>query len=175
MGNGSSFSSLSVPYICGDDTGEFTQALIQAVSSSNKFIYKNSYANAILEVKIADLSDEHIGFQRDRLKDDGSFKKNLRPIEGRRFLKAEVSLISSKTSKALWGPHIIEMDTDYDYVDGDSLQDLSFIDTAGTRITVLSFSLGQLEEQQNAKSAALVPLFQILSQKIVDMLSIDCE
>jgi len=53
-------------------------------------------------------------------------------------------------------------------VDQDSLNDLSFIDPANQRTTVLSFSLGQLESIESAKDASLKPLYEKLSKKIVD-------
>lgn len=69
------------------------------------------------------------------------------------------------------GPLRFMADVDYDYVDGDSLQDLQFQNAEGQHLIVLPFSLGQLEPQEAAHEAAQKPIYQKLSQKIVDAIS----
>ncbi len=62
---------------------------------------------------------------------------------------------------------------DYDYVTQDSLQDLSFVTSSG-RQTVLSFSLGQLESIESAKTAAKEALYKKLAKRIAEALLLEC-
>lgn len=71
--------------------------------------------------------------------------------------------------KPVIGPQTIKAFADYDYVDSNSLQDLSFIDpSTGTRVTSIAFSLGQLDSVGSAGEDALHPIYRQLAQKIVE-------
>jgi hypothetical protein len=48
---------------------------------------------------------------------------------------------------------------------------LTFINPAGTLVTVLPFSLGQLESVESAQEAAARPLYSRIAQKVVDAIS----
>ena len=74
-------------------------------------------------------------------------------------------------TEVVYGPYRVAADADYDYVDGDSIRDLTFIDSSGSTITVLPFSLGQLEPKESAALAATKPLYRRLAQKVVDAIS----
>lgn len=161
--------SLNVHYIYGDTDGLLTKELIYQISSSGAFDYKTTNSDYTLKVSIDNLSNDQIGFRYDR-HNDGSLKKFLMPTESRQKITASVSIISEKNDKVVFGPKIITADVDYDYVEQDSLKDLSFINAKNIRVPVLPFSVGQMESINAATEAALIPLYRILSQKIVDLL-----
>ena len=114
-----------------------------------------------------EINNEQIGYRRNR-GSDGTIKKSIMPTEGRETAVAEVTLIDNNTQKIVWGPQQIRAEVDNDYVDQDSLNDLSFVNPQGNRVTVLTFSLGQLESIASAQEAALTPLYRTLAQKIID-------
>jgi hypothetical protein len=103
----------------------------------------------------------------------GEIKKNLVGSEGRRFIAVEATLLEGKSDTVACGPFHIEADCDFDYVDGDSIQDLTFVNPEGIVQTVLPFSLGQLESIEAAQEASARPLNVQIAEKIVD--AIFCE
>ena len=162
--------TISVPYIVGDSDGAFTAELIhQCCRSANLSV--DSDGRYRLEVKIVQDSAESLGFRRDPQKINGKIRKHLTQNEERRTILVDVSLIDRHDQQSVFGPLRLSADVDYDYVDGDSLEDLQFQNAAGERMIVLPFSLGQLESQEAAHEAAQRPLYQKLSQKIVDVIS----
>jgi len=168
---GSGAHTLSIPFAGNDENGEFTRTLILAASSNPSFQYQNVEGEYELKVQLSNGIDETIGYRRVRLKSDGSVSKNIRSTEGRRKISAVVTLKSNLSGKKIFGPKVVQAFVDYDYVDGDSVQDLAFTLPDGTRDTTLRFSLGQLEERFSAKSAAVKPLYIALSRKIVEEIS----
>ncbi len=83
-------------------------------------------------------------------------------------MRIEVVFYEGDSDQIAYGPYAITASSDYDYIDGDSIQDLTFVDTQGVFTTVLPFSLGQLEPVESAQEAATQPLYRRLAQKIVD-------
>lgn len=167
--------TVSIPFISGDEYGSLTTELIRQLSSSGGLLYRNDGGHYLLKVKILSVNNNVIGFRRDRERTDESLKENLRPAEGRQTIVVEASLLESSTDNVLWGPKTVTTDVDYDYVDPDSLQDLSFIDSTGARRTVLNFSLGQLEPIDSAQEAALKPLYRKIARKVVDLVIFEWE
>lgn len=162
--------TVSVPFVTGDEDGSFTAALVHALSRSGISVV-SSGANRRLEVKVATTSTEVVGYRIDPQKIKSEIKKNIVASEGRRNLSVEVALYSNTSEQPLWGPYIISADADYDYVDGDSHQQLTFVNSDGKNVVVLPFSLGQLESVEAAQAAANRPLCHKLVQKIVDSIS----
>lgn len=162
--------TISVPYIVGDSDGEFTAELIhQCCATSNLSVASDGRYR--LEVTIVQDSVDALGYRRDPQKIDGKIRKHLTQNEERRTVLVDVSLLDRQDQKPIFGPLRLSSYVDYDYVDEDSLQDLQFQNMAGEKIIVLPFSLGQLESQEAAHDAAQRPLFQKLSQKIVDVIT----
>jgi hypothetical protein len=95
--------------------------------------------------------------------------RNLLAVEGRRNMTLEAILY--RGSEIAAGPYKVSAGADYDYLDGDSIQDLTFTAPTGATLTVLPFSLGQLEPPEAAQEAAAKPLYARLAQKIADALS----
>lgn len=163
--------TIQVPFISGDIDGDFTSQLIQKLHESPFFTYTNVGGDYQLDVKVLSKDDEQIGYRKDRLRIDGSLKRNIRPVEGRRILSVLAKVVNKRSKEIIWGPYTISADADYDYVDGDSLFDLTFIGPTGARTTVLSFSLGQLESKFSAQLAADKPLYRQLSHTLVEAIA----
>jgi hypothetical protein len=163
--------SVAVPFATGDDDGSLTYEIVQALSSSGLVDVKRSEADYRLQVAVTGLNYEPIGYRRDRQKITGEIIKQLTACEGRKMMAVEVTLYEGNSDRIAYGPYQITDDTDYDYVDGDSIQDLAFINREGNFTVVLPFSLGQLESVEAAQEAATRPLYQKIAQKIVDVIS----
>lgn len=161
---------ISIPYIKDDFNGLFTNELIKQVSYCPNISYKYTDADYVLNIKILSKSTKQIGYKYDR-NNQNVRKKNLRPTEGRQIITVNVEMVDAKTNQTKFGPFQVSADSAFDYVEQDSLNDLSFIAPNGQRLTVLSYSLGQLESIESAKEAALKPLYESLSKKIVDAIS----
>lgn len=161
--------SVTIPFIAGDEEGLLTTEIVSALSASGLVDVVSFGGDYQLNISILNSSTENIGYRVDPQKVDGKIRKNLLASEGRRTMTIEATLC--KGDQISYGPYLIAADAEYDYVDGDSIQDLTFVNPAGTLVTVLPFSLGQLEPVESAQAAACKPLFNHLAQKIVDAIS----
>ncbi len=94
--------------------------------------------------------------------------KNLLASERRKTVTVQAALYESQSNEIVSGPFRIEAAVDFDYVDGDSIQDLVFVGPNGISQVVLPFSLGQLESSEAAEEAAMRPLNVQIATKIVD-------
>ncbi len=146
-----------------------TAEIIRAVSSSGLADVRSQGGDYTLQISIVGEETEKVGFRIDPQKVDGKVRKNLLATEGRRILTLEASLCLN--GEIIHGPYRISADADYDYVDGDSIQDLTFLNPEGQMVTVLPFSLGQLEPAESAMQASSKPLYRRLAQKVVDAIS----
>jgi hypothetical protein len=162
--------TLAIPYIVGDSDGTFTAELIHQCCRSGD-VSVDSDGRYRLEVTVVQDSVDPLGYRCDPQKIDGKIRKHLTQNEERRTVIVEASVIDRMDQKSVVGPLRFSAYADYDYVDGDSIQDLQFQNAAGERFIVLPFSLGQLESQEAAHDAAQRPLYRKLSQKIVDAMS----
>lgn len=161
--------SISVPFIRGDSDGSLTQALVYALVSSGLAQVTHRNPDYVLKVNITGLDHRVIGYRRDSQKNNGKIQKNLVPSEGRKIIRVDAVLYKGESSvNILSGPFSIEMDVDYDHLDGDSIQELVFIDPSGVQQTVLPFSLGQLEPKESAQEAAGRLLYRRVAAKIVE-------
>lgn len=168
-------TSVSIPYVIGDQQGELTTALIRELAKSSLLRYSHGHGKWILSVKIINTEDERIGFRYDRSPVKGKLRKHLEGIENRRHILAEVTIVSSDTEELLYGPHLVSAASEYDYVDPDSLQDLSVRGPRGRFFSSEAFSLGQLDTIDAAKQDTLLLLYQKLAQKIITGITICCE
>lgn len=163
--------TVTVPYVVGDEEGLLTAEIIGALSSSGIVDVLHYGGDYRLQISILNGANETVGYRRDPQKVDGKVRKNLLASEGRRVMTIEAILYKGGTDEIASGPYKISANADYDYVDGDSVQDLTFLGPTGALITVLPFSLGQLESNESAQEAAAKPLYSRLAQKIVDAIS----
>lgn len=160
--------TITVPYVRGDEEGQLTSALIYALSSSGQFRYVRSGGDLILNVGIASDGDERIGYRYDRHGPQSKRRHRLQPVENRRLMAVEISLIDNNTNEILIEPMRVTAAVDYDYVDPNSLRDLT-VETAGGGVQKsITFSLGQLDSIEGAHDSSSTLLYRVLSQKIVD-------
>ena len=160
--------TIVVPYVSADEDGTLTSEVIRTLTSSGIANVRTSHGDFLLKIAVVNGQNQTVGYRRDKQKVAGKISKNIVACEGRRSLSAEVTLYVGASDTIAAGPYTITADTDYDYVDGDSIQDLAFIDSHGVPTTVLPFSLGQLESIESAGEAASRPLYEKLAQKIAD-------
>lgn len=160
--------TISVPYVSGDADGSLTAEIIRAITISGTGEVRQWKAQYRLDASIAAAEGQTIGYRRDRQQISGESQKNLVASERRKTLAVIASLYESESGKIVCGPFRIEGYADFDYVDGDSIQDLVFIGPNGVRQVVLPFSLGQLESSEAAEEAAIRPLNVQIAKKIVD-------
>ena len=157
-----------IPYALGDDDGTFTGELIRTLTASGIANVQPLEASYLLKVDLVDGSNKTVGFRKSKQKVSGKVSKNLVATEGRRQLSARVTLYKKDSNTIVKGPYLITATADYDYIDGDSIQDLAFSNSRGERTTALAFSLGQLEPIDSAQEAASRPLHERLAKKITD-------
>lgn len=159
--------AISVPYVKGDFEGEMTDALAWAISNTSQFRYTHGEGNWTLKAKVIRTSNDRIGYQYETKPKEGKIVDVLTGIENRKTISLEVSVVNSATDALVWGPHIIKADATYDYVDSDSLVDLSFTNQSGKRETSIDFSLGQLDSVGVAGEDAIYPIYKKLAQKVI--------
>ncbi len=160
---------MTVPFIAGDEDGRLTAEVIRTLAASGLVDVVSSGGTYELQVAINQNGSENIGYRIDPQKVDGKVRNNLLACEGRKTMGIEATLYRGE--EIAYGPYQLTSHAEYDYVDGDSIQDLTFIDAAGIVVTVLPFSLGQLESVEAAQEAANRPLYSRIAQKIVDAIS----
>jgi hypothetical protein len=161
-------TSISIPYIQGDGEGELNAELAKALSSSGMYDYMQNDGELILQASIIADGDNRIGFRFDRKPTSGKLRDNIVGTENRRSMSVQVTLIDAHTQETILGPQIITANADYDYVDSNSIRDLTFTTTHGKPEKVLDFSLGQLDSVEGAHDDTSIVLYRQLAQKIVD-------
>ena len=159
-----------VPFVIGDEDGSLTQEIMWALSRSGLVRIEGRQAEVRIEVQIVESKNDTIGFRRDPQLVKGKVSKNLLASEARKTMTLEVCIFRQGEQSPFLGPIRISADADYDYVDGDSFEDLAFTDSSGKIVTVLPFSLGQLESIESAQEAATRPIYRKLGQKLADFL-----
>ena len=159
-------TTISIPYVIGDIDGSLTSAITQAVAETGHFKCVNTGGDLDLLVRVTSQKEDLIGFRFDRLGPGGTLQDRLEPVERRRFITVEVSLVDNASGKILIEKETVKAHEDYDYVDSHSINDLSFLTPTGSRISTLEFSLGQLDSVQGAQDNAAIPLFQKIGEQI---------
>jgi outer membrane lipopolysaccharide assembly protein LptE/RlpB len=162
--------TVCIPFIPDDEDGALTNEIATALTQSGlaQVHYRN--ADYRLEVKINKVDTEITGFRLDPQKINGKIRKHLLSCEERKTVSVEATFYNF-CDEIVYGPYTVAADADYDYIDEDSLQDLTFINSDGVPTVVLPFSLGQLEPRESARDAATRPLYRHLAQKIVDAIA----
>jgi len=90
-------TTLSIPYVQGDSSGQLTSELAKQISASGAFDYVQNNGQLILKVKVLTDGSERLGYRYDRKGVQGKRKKFLVAMEGRRMMNAEITLIMAST------------------------------------------------------------------------------
>lgn len=159
---------ISIPYIKGDGEGLLNAELVKAISSSGMFDYVQNGGELVLQAAIINDGDDRIGFRYDRDPTSGKRRDNIVGTENRRSLSVQLTLIDGNTQEIVLDPFVVSATADYDYVDSNSIRDLTFITPNGTPQKVLDFSLGQLDSFEGAHDGTGIVIYRILAQKIID-------
>lgn len=159
--------AVCVPFVKKDNEGQLTSEIAHQLAQNSRYSYVKEGGDVVLKVEIVSDSANRIGFMYDRHPFSGKLKKNLFSTENRRTIEAEVTVLGLQEDKPLFGPTRVSASSEFDYVDINSLYDLSFIAPNGKREKVLNYSLGQLDSVEGAQDDALFVLYRVLAQKIV--------
>jgi hypothetical protein len=159
-------TTISIPYVEGDAQGQLTAEIIRQIHNSDMYDFVKQDGDLILKVTIVGDKNDIVGFQYDLTTKKGKIERNLMAEENRRTLTAQVVLTRAATEEVVMGPLNIIATTDYDYIDVNSLKEVSFINPQGKREKTVNFSLGQLDSIEGAQDAALTPVYRQLAQKI---------
>ena len=151
------FATLEVPYVKGDDTGELTSSVIEAITSSSPYTYDPN-GEYRLEVECNEVKQENIGFQYER-NQEGNLEDKLIPSENRLFGNISFKLIKSSNNQIVLGPIKIEETVDYDF------------DFQPIQSSINTFSLGQISYIDEASQSALTPLYERFAYRIVAFLN----
>lgn len=164
--------TISVPYIKGDLEGHLNAELVRALGNSGHFDCVQNGGELQLDASIIGDGDDRIGYRFDRNPESGELRDNIIGTENRRTMIALVTLIETSTHATVLGPQTVKAHVDYDYVDSNSIRDLTFITKQGVPEKVLDFSLGQLDSVDGAHDDTSTRIYRYLAQKIVDGLLI---
>ncbi|MES2121378.1 MAG: hypothetical protein V4492_01205, partial [Chlamydiota bacterium] len=145
---------------------------VKALSSSGRFDCVQNGGQYILEISIIADSDDRIGYRYDRNPTSGKLRKNIVGTENRRTISAEMRLIDSYSRDILIGPQIVKGYSEYDYVDSNSIRDLTFTNTHSVPQTILNFSLGQLDSIVGAHDDSSIVAYRNLARKVIDAMII---
>jgi hypothetical protein len=169
---GDRIATISVLYIKGDLEGHLNAELVRALSNSGCFNCVQNGGELLLEASIIGDGDDRIGYRFDRNPESGELRDNIIGTENRRTIVVTVTLIDTSAHATVLGPQTVKAHADYDYVDSNSIRDLTFITGEGVPQKVLDFSLGQLDSVDGAHDDTSMLIYRRLAQKIVDGLLI---
>jgi hypothetical protein len=144
--------TVSIPYAKGDDSGELTSRIVEAVNNQPGFFVDES-GQYLLQVRLLDDREEKIGFRYNPRK----LKKGVHKLileESRAKALAEVSLVDRFTKKTVAGPAYILGNIDYDHQENTVDNDIN------------DLSLGQLSDIDTAQDVTYIPLYRDLAAKI---------
>jgi hypothetical protein len=150
------YSTLTVPYIQGDNTGLLTSALIREVGVSSPFRYVNCDGDLCLDVRLVGFREENVGFRYD-LQRDGKRAPWIIPDETRLSVAVEVKVLDHEC--IVLGPVRLTAAVDFDHE--------YYLSPNGVNV----FSLGQLTDVREAREAANTPLAEAIAKKVVDYIS----
>ncbi len=150
-------STIAVPYVEGDTTGEVTQAIVREIASSGAFQYGQNCGCYTLCATILDRDEENIGF-RYELNKNGTPSKTIIPVESRGRYLVEFSLVESCSGCVVLGPIRVAGSVEYDHEFDEGTEQLN------------ELSVGQVSDVEAARDAVPQLVGKVLAQRIVDYL-----
>ena len=147
------YTTITVPYVGGDEDGRLTGILIKKVSETGVLQYRADGGELALLVKLVQRKNKNIGYRYERNRYRNEILKTIVPTETRRTLWCEVVVIEACSGRILIGPVSISASVEFDH------------DYYSSRDGVNIFSLGQLGDIDAAYDACLTPLYQRLARK----------
>ncbi|MDN3507513.1 MAG: LPS assembly lipoprotein LptE [Simkaniaceae bacterium] len=157
------YRTVSVPYFEGDGDGRITAQVIQSLATETPYRYISGKGDLTLSGKVILNDVGQIGYKYDRTP-AGALENRLVPDEGRSIVTVEFTLSSG--DEIILGPITVTGTGNFDFVNPDTINDLSFVDTTGATQSVLTFSLGQLDAKEGASDAALNVAYTEIASKI---------
>jgi hypothetical protein len=164
--------TISIPYIKGDLEGHLNAELVRALSNTGFFDCVQNGGELLLEATIIGDGDDRIGYRFDRNPESGELRDNIVGTENRRTMIATVTVIDTATHASVLGPQTVKAHGEYDYVDSNSIRDLTFFTRETGPQKVLDFSLGQLDSVEGAHDDISMLIYKRMAQTIVDGLLI---
>ena len=153
----SSYHSISVPYIEGDNEGYITSQVIEALCSSGAWKYRTYQGELVLKVKILGTKVEDVGYDRS-FNANNQVERWMVPNERLLSILAEVQVLDSSTHKVVFGPKAVSANVKFDF------------DPEYNEDNLVPFSLAQYNFVENAERSAKTPLNAKLAKNIVDAL-----
>ncbi|MCH9634636.1 MAG: hypothetical protein S4CHLAM7_13890 [Chlamydiae bacterium] len=158
VGHGSlKTKTISVPYVEGDQKGDFTSTLIHNLAASGQWSYTDDEGEFTLNVTLLAIRDEEVGYNY--AIQNGQVNKWLVPNENNLSALALVELIETSSGETVIGPNYLSANVIYDYDPNFNVDNL------------VRFSLAQYNFQQIAARTAKIPLEERLSKAIIEYIN----
>ncbi len=183
----SGYSTISIPYIAGDEYGDFTASLAKEIAVTGPLRYVRCNGDLTLKVSVIDYDYDNIGFRYDRKKKKEEDESSQQSSEFSSS-SSSISQSSSSTEKKKekeWSHSVIPTETRVE-----AIAEVTLIETASGcallgPVQIRAFldfdhdyyyswdnvnetSLGQLTDYDAAVDGSFKPLYAILAHKIAD-------
>ena len=169
--DGASVIETTIPVIKKDPRGILRNQLAREMSFTNSIHYKDRNAKYKLLVTITEDATSKITFMWDRNPKTNANLDVFYPTEGQREVVAKVELVEAKTGVAVIEPFYLRAESIYDFVNPTVPGTLEFNDPYVGDISVLQYSLGQLDSEEGAETESYEPAYEMLAKKIISRLS----
>ncbi len=169
--DGQSSIETSVAVIKKDPRGILRNQIAREMAFTNCLRYKDHSAKYKLLVTITEDATSKITFMWDRNPKTNADLEVFYPTEAQRQLIAKVELVDAKSGVAVIEPFFLQADSIYDFVNPTVPGTLEFNDPYVGDLSVLQYSLGQLDSEEGAEIESYEPAFEMLAKRIVSRLA----
>jgi len=169
--NGDRALETSIPVIKKDAKGILRNQIAREMAYTNRFNYKDRNAKYKLLVTITEDSTSKIAFMWDRNPQTNADLEVFYPTEGQREVVAKVELVDAKSGEKVIEPFFLKAESIYDFVNPTVPGTLEFNDPYVGDLSVLQYSLGQLDSEEGAQAESYRPAYEDLAKKIVSRLA----
>jgi hypothetical protein len=169
LGN-DSIVEISIPVIKQDPSGILRNALAKEISLNKTLRYKTSKAKYQLKVNIEEDNDSTICYMWDRNPANNQRLNVFYNTEGKKEVIAKTELVNAKTGEVVVGPYYLNASVIYDFVNPTVEATLAFQEPTGENVSMLQYSLGQLDSEEGAQEEAYSPAYKLMAEKIISVL-----